>query len=436
MKYLFLLLCMIPGLAMADSLSLSQMVDLALQHAPAMLSAEAGRDATLEDKNIGRAALLPYVEATGSIQQRRQKTTYDRPQNFFKTNLNYRESFIGVRLVQPLFDLERWAAYRKGESSAGAGELRLRLERQRLILETVLGALEVVTSQAALDAAGAHEAAAKKVAAEAEVAYRAGLKSKTEKLLAKSRFDLAKAQRASAQSRLERARATLTSLTGVSIDQIAPPAISAHPTVPDSSEHWESLAAEHALPVLLARQRLEIAREDKQRSTGSGLPKVEAFAEAGRGRSGDTMLNSPATVRSQAVGLQVRVPLYAGGGTTAQMHKSEKEIVKAEYDLANDIRLARLAAQQAYLAMKDAAIQIEAMKQAEVSARQATEAAHAAYEAGLQNITEVLDSEEQRYRAERDVAIAKAQFVAATLQLKASIGKLDGEPLPVYYGGS
>lgn len=420
----------------AEPISLQQSVTLALEHAPAMLAAEADRDATLEDKNIGRAVLLPYVEATGSIQQRRQNTIYDKPQNFFKTDLNYRENFIGLRLVQPLFDLERWAAYRKGETSSTAGELRFRLEQQKLILETVLDALEVTTSQASLEAAKAHESAAHKLAAEAKVAYKAGLKSKTEKLLAQSRFDLARAEKRAAQSRLERACATLTSLTGVAVDRVTSPAVAARPVVPHSSEHWEALAAEHALPVLLARQRLEIAKEDRQRSTGAALPKVEAFAEAGRGRSGDSMLNSASTLRSQAVGVQVRLPLYAGGGTTAQMRKSEKEVAKAEYDLVNDIRLARLAAQQAYLTMKDAAVQIEAMKQAEVSARQAAEVAHAAYKAGLSSITEVLDSEEQRYRAERDVAIAKARFVAAALQLRASIGKLDGEPLPAYYGGS
>ncbi len=430
-----MLFCLLPGIAVAEPLTLSQAVSLALEHAPAMQAAEAGRDAAAEDADIGRAALLPYVQASGSYRKQKQNTKYDVPQAFFKTDLNYGETFVGLRAVQPLFDLERWAGYRQGEISAETGELRLRMERQRLMLETAQAALTVITAQAALDAAEARERAAGKLAAEARAAFKAGTKAKTERLEAEARFDLVKAERLAAANNLDQARATLASLIGGGVEVVAMPKLTAAPQAPDNPVQWEQQAAEHALPVLLARLQLELAKEERSKALGSGLPKVEAFAEVGRSRAGDSMLGSATTVRSRAVGVQLKVPLYAGGGPSAQVRKSEKERVQAEYALADDVRLARLSARQACLALQAAAMQVAAMQKARLSAREAAEAAHIGHRAGLRSMTDVLDADELRYRTERDLAIARAQYVAATLQLKASVGELDTGSLPDQYGG-
>ncbi len=430
-----MLFCLLPGIAVAEPLTLSQAVSLALEHAPAMQAAEAGRDAAAEDADIGRAALLPYVQASGSYRKQKQNTKYDVPQAFFKTDLNYGETFVGLRAVQPLFDLERWAGYRQGEISAETGELRLRMERQRLMLETAQAALTVITAQAALDAAEARERAAGKLAAEARAAFKAGTKAKTERLEAEARFDLVKAERLAAANNLDQARATLASLIGGGVEVVAMPKLTAAPQAPDNPVQWEQQAAEHALPVLLARLQLELAKEERSKALGSGLPKVEAFAEVGRSRAGDSMLGSATTVRSRAVGVQLKVPLYAGGGPSAQVRKSEKESVQAEYALADDVRLARLSARQACLALQAAAMQVAAMQKARLSAREAAEAAHIGHRAGLRSMTDVLDADELRYRTERDLAIARAQYVAATLQLKASVGELDTGSLPDQYGG-
>jgi len=436
LRSLFLLGCLLaPAWLRAEPMTLQQAIDLALEHAPAMQKAEANRDAAAEDADIGRAGLLPYVQATASIQKRRQDTAYDVPQTFFKTNLNYTETFIGLKMVQPLFDLSRWTGYRQGEISAETGELRLRLERQRLMLETALAVLEVVTSQAMLDAATAQEQAAAKAADEAGAAFRAGTRGKIERLEAESRRDLARAGRLHAESRLAQARSMLASLTRKEVSDVMVPDVADRLQLPDSSEAWEKLAAAQSLPVLLSQKRLEMAEQQTRRSLGSGLPKVEAFAEVGRDRSGDTMLGSPATVRSGSIGVQLNVPLYAGGGTTAKMRKDEAERVAAEYALADDVRLAQLSAQQAYLSLADAVARIEAMRKALLSAREASGAIHIGYRAGLRNISELLDADERLHRAEADLASAEAQLVAATLQLKASAGRLDSEPLPGSYGG-
>ena len=436
-RYLFLFGCLlIPTGLRAEELSLQQAIELALAHAPAMHAAEAGRDAAAEDAAIGLAPLLPSVELNGSLQRRRHRTDYDTPQTLFKTDLNYNENTVGVRVVQSLFDLQRWAGYRQGELSAEAGELRLQLERQRLMLETARAFLDATTAQAALSAAGVREEAAAKLAAQAEAAQRVGTAAMPEKLDAEARHDLARADRLRAENDLDQARARLASLIGKPVDVLKPSQISTRQAgqTAEQPEHWENQAAGHALAVKLAEVQFGVARQGKRKALGGALPRVEAFGEIARDRSSDTMLNRGATVRDQAIGVQVKMPLYTGGGTTAQMRKSEKQAVQAEFTLADDVRLARLTARQAFLARQSAEAQVAAMRLAVVSASKAARAAHMGYEVGLRSITEVLDADERSSAARKNLAAAAAQYVFAVLQLKASIGALTDRPLSGVFG--
>jgi outer membrane protein len=409
---------------------------MALAHAPAVKAAEAQRDASTEDVALGRAGLLPNIELNGTYALRKQNTAYDVPQSFFKTNLTYGENFIGVKLVQSLFDLERWAGYRQGQLSAEAGELKLQMERQRLMLEVAQAFLDTVTAQSALAAAQAREAAAAKLAIQAETSFRVGMAAKPEQLDAESRRDLARADRLQAENNLNQSKASLASLIGEPVGELALPQLSDTPAdpSPDQPGYWENQAAAHALAVKLAEIQFGMAKEDKQKSLGGALPKVEAFAEINRNRATDSILNSGTTARDQAVGVEVKVPLYAGGGITAQMRKSEKQAVRAEFDLADDVRLARLTARQSFLAMQAARAQMAAMQQATLSTRQDALATHTGYHVGLRSITEVLDADERTFTAETNLAVAKSQYIFAILQLKASIGALTGNPLPSVFG--
>jgi len=433
---IFLGCLLLPAGLRAEPLSLQQAVDLALAHAPAMQAALAGRDAAAEDAALGRAWLLPYVELKGSIQRRKNDTAYDVPQNFFKTNLNYNQSTVGVKVVQSLFDLERWAGYRQGQLSAEAGELKLQLERQRLILETARVFLTATTAQTALFAASARESAAEKLSLQAEAALQVGTAAKPEQLDAETRRDMATADRLRAENELNQARAELASLTGKGIDELTPPQLR-EPAAAMSSEKpeaWEDKAATQAIAVKLAEVQFGVAKEAQEKALGSALPKVELFGEISRDRSSDTMLNSGATLSNQAIGVQVKMPLYAGGGTSAQMRKSENEALQAEFSLTDDIRLARLTARQALLTRQSATAQVQAMRQATLSAGKSAAAAHLGYEVGMRNVTDVLDADERVFSAERNLAAAVAQLVFSSLQLQASIGDLTTTSLPEAFG--
>jgi len=232
---LFLACIFVPLTVYGEEITLARAVELAIGHAPAMKEAEADRDVSAQDMRIGLAGLLPRINATGSYQHRRHKTRYDGTQNVFQPDLRSHDSTVGLRATQPLFDLERWAGYRQGTLSAETGEMKLRLERQRLLLETAQAYLDVVTAQAGLRAARAKETAAERLSLQAQAKFEAGGVAANERLDADARHDLARAEQFVADNSLNQANARLASLTGVAAEGILPPTISEELSLPSSA---------------------------------------------------------------------------------------------------------------------------------------------------------------------------------------------------------
>ena len=120
----------------------------------------------------------------------------------------------------------------------------------------------------------------------------------------------------------------------------------------------------------------------------------------------------------------MEVPLYAGGGTWAQLRKARKLQVEADYELRDARREAGLTANNAFLNVKSAAARVKAFEQGLVSTTRARQAAQVGYEVGLRTIVERLDAEERLVTARRDLVRTKAEYLLATLQLAASVGSL------------
>jgi len=69
--------------------------------------------------------------------------------------------------------------------------------------------------------------------------------------------------------------------------------------------------------------------------------------------------------------------------------------------------------------------EVEARKQALVSARSALEATEAGFEVGTRTIVDVLLSQQQLFAAERESARARHNYILANLRLKQAAGTID-----------
>jgi len=437
--YLLLTACLMAMVSFTTAPSLSQAESLksavtqALEHAPSLLAAQAARDASNEDMTLGRAWLLPYVVANGSLTRIDQDSIYSDPKlaKILSATSRNNQRAYSVKAYQPLFDVAKWAIYQQGKISAATGELKLRMQRQKTILETSAAWLSVMRAQAAFTAAKASEQAMAKLAMQAKMSFDVGTVAVNDSLAAQSRRDLATVGRIRAGQVLDQAKALLYSLVGHTLadkqDLVSADLHRGLVTLrakPDDLKTWEQQAETGALAVRLSEQSIAMADAAHLQAIGAATPKVQLVATWGRDKNSDGIFGGSAA-QDTSIGIEFSMPLYAGGSTWAKQRKSTKERLQAEFEREEAKRTARLTAQQSLLSLRTTAAEVAALNVSLRSAELEKKAAQAGFDVGVRTITEALDAEERLAAAKQNYADAVARHAMAYLQLIASTGKLN-----------
>jgi outer membrane protein len=410
-----------------EPLDLGSAVQLALQHAPEMSAAEAARDASHEQESQARAGLMPVLKATGKLNSIRQRNTYTRPNGFLVPRVNYQQRDAGISLVQPIFHYDRWAGLEQGTLASESGDIRLDLQRQQLLLEVASAYTALLSAREELAATNAQVEAVGKLHAQAQAAFKVGTATINDALEAQSRLDLAKAARIKAASSVAQQKARLSSLVGSAVDHLRgfSGSFQLVPLQPATIDAWEHLAEQHSLAVQLADKQHMISDAEIRRSAGMAMPSLDLVAGIDRLQSTDSQFGTGTTTNQTRIGLELEIPLYAGGATWSKLRQARSDEVNSAYLLLDAKRKARLDAHAAFLAVESASARILALEQALTSAEKARQAARVGYEVGLRTIVELLDAEERLYSARSDLASARSDYLMARLQLYAAAGRLD-----------
>lgn len=122
--------------------------------------------------------------------------------------------------------------------------------------------------------------------------------------------------------------------------------------------------------------------------------------------------------------LELNVPLYSGGMTSAKTRQAVAEVNKAKVFYGRAHRQIVQQVRDSYLGVMSSIAQVKAFKQALISTQTAYQATQAGFEAGTRTAVEVLTVLREQYRAERDYAQARYDYIMNVLYLKQAAGIL------------
>ena len=131
--------------------------------------------------------------------------------------------------------------------------------------------------------------------------------------------------------------------------------------------------------------------------------------------------------QSAAIGLQLSIPIYTGGGIDARVREAAVLRDKAESDLENVRRQVEQSARQAFLGVRSGLAQVTALQAAEKSSQLALESNLLGYQVGVRINIDVLNAQQQVFNTQRDLARARYDVLLNGLRLKFSNAAL-GEP--------
>ncbi|WP_418647149.1 TolC family outer membrane protein [Thauera butanivorans] len=398
---------------------LMQMYQEALANDAKFSAARAQFEAGQERVAQGRAGLLPQIGLNADaswndseIEARAGRTSGD-----------YDSRGYGVQLTQPLFRWQNWVQFKQGELQTALAGAQFDAQRQELVLRVAEAYFDVLNAQDAVEAVSQLRTAAGEQLELARTSFEVGTVTITDVHEAQSRFDLASAQEIAAQNQLEVARQVLAQIIGRQPDTLAGlrEGVALQRPQPDSIADWVNAAEAGNLGVQAQQLVREIAAREVEHARAGHLPTVDLIASHG-------VIHRPqlATDRNESttIGVQLNMPLYAGGRVSSVTREAAALRMKADADLEDARRSAALAARQSWLGVTSGMAEVRALEAARISSASALEANKLGYEVGVRINIDVLNAQTQLADTLQRLSRARYDTLLAQLRLKAAAGTL------------
>jgi outer membrane protein len=377
----------------------------------------------------GRSGLLPTVGLSANTTWNDIDTTR-RAAGANAVNTQYNTNGWTVQLTQPLFRWQNWVSYTQSELAVAQAEAQFIAAKQDLIVRVAQAYFDVLLAQDTLATAKAQKVAIAEQLESAKRNFEVGTATITDSHEAQARFDLTSAQEIAAENDLAVKRQALRSIIGTEPEglknlrngvQLAGPQ-------PADIGKWVELAETGSASVQVYQALQEIATREVEKQRAGHYPTLDLVATRGNSGTGFSSTTGGGTdSKSSTIGLQLSIPLFAGGATVSRDREAVALKEKAQADLDNARRGAALNARQAYLGVSSGLAQVKAYEAAVTSSQSAVDSNKLGYEVGVRINIDVLNAQSQLFDTRQKLAKARLDTLSALLKLKASAGTLGEE---------
>lgn len=417
---------MLAGSLNLHAADLLEVYRVALENDPQLQAAQAQYRAALEAKPQAVGQFLPKLNIAGS--RTRVESDYNdsfRPE-LIGTTQTYTAADYSLNLLQPIYHQDYFAQLKQADARVAQAEAEFGSVQQQEIVQVSQAYFLVLGAMDNLRFAQAEREAIEQQLRQTRQRFEVGLTAITDVHEAQARYDLAISQEIQAKNLLDTAIEQLRELTGRTFDEFAKlngvPLAVPEPTDIDA---WVNMALKQNLELLAADAQLEVARQESRRQRFQRYPTVDL--QASYGHSENPTFNQDTD--DKIISLQLNFPFYQGGLISSRSREAEQLYNQALALLEQQRRATTRQTRDAYLNVTSGIAQVRASQQALQSTRTALDATQAGFEVGTRTAVDVLNSQQEVYRAERDYARARYDYILATLQLKQAAGTLSEEDL-------
>ena len=420
----------------ANAADLLEVYDQAKSNDPTFQAANHTLNAVQEKLKQALAGNLPTVNITGN-------------ENFTNSTASYNGAAPIIRgiyawtwtlqLTQPIMRPQNVAAYDESEQMVEAAQYDFAQARQDLILRVAQAYFDVLVAQETVASAEAQLLAMREQQKVAQRGYELGTKSIVDSQDARSKAEQARAQLISAQNDLEIKRTELERLTGLPIDKCAglKPAIVAPTPEPPDVRQWVEQAKDNNPVVRSQMASLRASGFTVTKARAENIWTLDFVASYGSNYSSGSTV-TPAgyetRVRSSVAGLQLTVPIFAGGLNSSHIREAIANREKLGSQLEEARRKAGADAKQAYAGIVNGLAQTEALQTAVEAGESSVKGNQTGYRHGLRINSDVLNAQQQLFAARHDLAKARYDTLLEGLKLKAAAGVLSESDLEAING--
>ena len=429
--YYLPLLCLLSSTSV-QALGLLDAYDLALRNDPTFQAAIKERDAGEENRAIGRAGLLPNLSWSYNNSRNQSEVTQETVRGDVTNDRDYRSYASTLPLQQPLLNYEAYARYRQGSAQALFSDERFRGKSQELAVRLLSAYSQALLAQERIELSRAQKRAYAERLQLNERLLKGGEGTRTDVLETQARLSLALAQEIEAQDQQDAALRELQAIVGepLQIDELDPLTrqFQIQPLLPNRFDSWRDLAMANNPDLASQQQALRVAEYEVERKRAGHLPKVSLYASS-RQTSSDSESSYNQKYDTNTVGIQVSLPLFAGGSVSASTRQAASQLSQAQFELDAKTATTLNELRKQFNLNTSAAAKVRAYEMAVSSAEALVTATQKSVHGGERVNLDVLDAEQQLFTARRDLADARHAYLLARIQLKYYAGLLNEQDL-------
>lgn len=411
----------VPAPGQNDGEPLTQALVLVYSSNPQLKAQRESLKAVDEGVNQAFSGFLPYAEAGYAKGRERDSISHQ--------NWNYGDtSSKSLSVRQDLFNGgESLAAYKTAKERVKAERAQLTAVEQQVLYDAIVAYTDVVEKQLVLAVNHRNVDVLGKQLEATRARFEVGELTRTDSAQSEARLARARSDERQALGDLEAARATYKRVIGVAPNDkvVLPPLPSRLPTSIEQANEW-ALAAH---PSLEASKFLAQAAETTVDVRSAALwPDVSLIGSMQR-NEGVAVTGGPSRADSDAVVLNVTIPIYQSGAEWSRIREAKNLAQQAKFnsmDVRNAVSENVERAWQDYMTAKALVVSSkEALDAAEIALEGITQE----NQSGLRTILDVLDTEQEAFVARLNVVKASRQEKTQAYRLLAAVGRLTAQDL-------
>ena len=405
----------------------------AVQNDPQTLKAKAAYDASVQAEEIAFSSLLPSVSLTAGYTTGTSEQVSDAGAIY---DVDSNTTSWGVTLSQTIFKMGDWYNLDAAEQRALRSQTDFDFAQQGLIQRVANAYFNVLKAQDTLEFAQAERKAIERQLEQTKERFKVGLTARTDVHEAQANFDNAVATEIRSQNDVEIAKEGLREITGkfyADVNVLNTERFDAQKPSPADVNAWVKKAEENSLELKAKELLVQAAKFDIKRSEAGHYPTLDLTASIGGKKAGGD-IEGP-NLNSSSIGVNLTVPIYTGGGTSAAIKQAQANYVLASEDREATYRSVVRTVRTSYADVVSLVSTLKALEQSVISAESALQATQAGFEVGTRTIVDVLNSTRNLYNAKRNLSNSRYNYILAMMSLKQAAGELSAQDLVAVNSG-
>ncbi|MEX1196402.1 MAG: TolC family protein [Pseudohongiellaceae bacterium] len=395
----------------------------AMEHSPRLRIAEDQMDIGSARRRAANGQLLPQLSANASASDNRQERSDTQQVQ------NYRGERYSLQLRQVLFNWRAFASRSAAYARENQYEALYYEELATLFADVAERYFNVLEARDTLASVEAELRAVQNQRDQVNRLRDLQMVPITDLYDVEARLSALEAERVAARSEVDITREALRSAAGLGVGELYSLGEAADLSVPEGTAADWAERARRANHQISAREfAVDAAGKRVSESRGAYMPEVSIVAQQQRSDLGYDNQSTPRRDTTY-VGVDVSVPLFAGGSNRA----SVSEALSQQSIARNELRQTQLEvgdqARMLYLRLQANSQRVTAAKQMVESMALAVESRQRSFELGNTTSVEVLDALRDQFRAERELQAYRYEHIKLSLQLQQAAGDLDAEDM-------